>query len=370
MHILILSGANERAIVAACDSMMADGIGFSIIARPRNDPVARSHLARFVVAVRKSDTLDIDDLVRTLRQVRPSLPARLLYLPASEALNRLVLQHRERLERECALEIPMPEREVYETLSDKSRFNALAQQFGIALPPALDDAVSPALPLVAKPRNEFSLLTGEKLYPELIFTETQRSAFLARHAPDGAYFYQQYLDGASHYYLFFFDGKARHAVLFQQNLAQQPNGKSIVVAQSCPCPDPVFLDRISVCIASTGFFGFCMVEAMAVDDRSYLIELNPRLWGPMALALQAGFRIKWLGDPAAMVQPLLPPARPVRYAYLAGMWRARRNGGSLRWYPQGRAQFIRHLLSFLREDVYLKTPRTWPMAIRELRGKP
>jgi predicted ATP-grasp superfamily ATP-dependent carboligase len=366
MHFLIFSGANERAILAACRNLAADKIGYSIIARPRNDPIARSHLRRFVVSVRQSDALDIEDVVRAIAQVRGRLPRRLVYLPASEALNRLVLQHRERLSNECGLEIPMPTQQVYETLSDKARFNALAQQFGVTLPPALASANEAPLPLVAKPQREFSLRTGEKLYPELIFTEAQRSAFLSKQAGDG-YFYQGYLDGASHYYLFFFDGKGRHAALFQQNLAQQPNGKSIVAAQSCACPDPAFLEKIQACIASTGFSGFCMVEAMTVAGTSYLIELNPRLWGPMELALRCGFRIAWLGEPDAMVAPALP-RRPVRYAWLSGMWRSQRSGGSLRWFPQGRAHFPRHLLSFLHGDIYLNSPRTWPMAWRELRS--
>ena len=368
MHFLIFSGANERAILAACNSLAAENIGFSIIARPRNDPIAKSRLGRFVAAVRQSDALDINDLVRTIQAVRSSLPARLLYLPTSEALNRLVLQHRDQLGEECGLEIPMPAQQTYETLSDKSTFNALAQRFGIVLPPPVDDAEASPLPLVAKPRHEFSPQTGEKLYPELLFTEAQRRAFL-----DGrtghSYFYQRYLDGASHYYLFFFDGHGRHAALYQQNLAQQPNGKSIVAAQSCVCPDSDFMEKVTACIGSTGFVGFCMVEAMTVAGTSYLIELNPRLWGPLSLALRCGFRISWLGNPSAMVAPA-QPARPARYAWLSGMWRSRRNGGALRWYPQGRAQFVRHLWSFLRGDIYLNSPRTWSMALRELRARP
>lgn len=364
MHFLILSGANERAIVAAARDLKSQGIGFSIIARPSKDPIAGTFLAPHIIATRSIDRLDIDDLAQTLSRVRPQLPERLIYLPTSEALNRLVLQHQQRLEQEYGLEIPLPDLDTYATLSDKARFNALARGFGLELPPTEQEPRTAPLPLVAKPHSEFSPHTGAKLYPVLIFDEPQRQAFFAEAAEED-YFYQRYVDGQSHYYLFFFDHQGQAYSLFQENIAQQPNGKSIVAAQTCPCPSGDFLEKITACIRSTGFFGFCMVEAITLNGKSYLIELNPRLWGPLSLAIHAGFHMHWLGKPESAVQPA-PLASPARYTWLSGMVRTRLSGGRLRWYPGKKRLFFRHLPSFLRGDIYLQQINTLGMAAREL----
>nr|WP_145547541.1 hypothetical protein [Variovorax boronicumulans] len=365
MHFLILSGANERAIVAACRNLSSDGIGFSIIARPRHDPIARSFLSPHIVATRTQDVLDVDDLVQTILTVRDRMPTRLIYLPASEALNRLILLHRERIAKECRLEIPLPSLATYERLSDKASFNALARQFGLELPPTESSPGTAPLPLVAKPHAEFDAATQRKLYPVLMFEENERRAFFAKENVSN-YFFQRFVQGSSHYYLMFFDRDGRCASLFQENMAQQPGGKSILAAQSCDCPSPDFLERLTRCIGSTGFYGFCMVEAITVEKRSYLIELNPRLWGPLSLALRAGFRIAWLGAPETMSPPA-PPHRTVRYAWLSGMLTTRLAGRKIRWYPRKRRDFYRHLWSFVRQDIYCSTPASLPMAARELR---
>lgn len=364
MHFLILSGANERAIVAACRDLLESGVGFSIIARPGRDPIVGSFLAPYIQAQRSRDQLDIDDLAATLLTFRHRLPERLIYLPASEALNRLVLENRQRLETECRLEISLPALETYRTLSDKSRFNALAETFGLELPPREPAPRTAPLPLVAKPHAEFSRSGGAKLYPALLFEESQRQQFFAE-ADEGDYFFQRYIDGQSHYYLFFFGRDGQAVSLFQENIAQQPNGKSIVAAQTCPCPSEDFLEKISACIRSTGFFGFCMVEAITRDGKSYLIELNPRLWGPLSLAIHAGFRMHWLGDPESAAQPAAQ-SEPARYAWFSGMVRTRLDGGRLRWYPGKRRQFLRQFLAFLRSDIYLQRINTLEMAAREL----
>lgn len=363
MHFLILSGANERAIVAACRNLLTEGVGFSIIARPIKDPIIGSFLAPYIVAERTSDALDIEDLITTLDRVRHQLPSRLIYLPASEALNRLVLAHRGRLETEAGLEIPLPSPEIYQTLSDKASFNALAYRFGLETPPREENPATAALPIVAKPYAEFSPSSGQKLYPVLIFEEAQREVFLKRPSA-GDYFFQRYVNGQSYYYLFFFDGHGGAVSLFQENIAQQPGGKSIVAAQLCACPSQEFLEKLTECINSTGFFGFCMVEAIQVEGKNYLIELNPRLWGPFALAVDAGFQVRWLANPAEMAQPA--PAGPLYYAWLSGMLQTWRAKGRLRWYSHLRGKFFRHLPAFIFSDIYLRKINTLRMAAREL----
>ena len=338
VHFLILSGANERAIVASCRHLESEGIGFSIIARPRRDPLPRSPFRSRVLARRRLDSLDIEDIVATIRSVRDRMPERVLYLPASEALNRLFLAHRDRLQSECRLEITLPSAAIYATVSDKASFNALAETFRIAIPATLPSADNAAIPFVAKPCREFSAQTGKKLYPELILTEAQRRAFLAGTA-SGEFFCQRYIDGTSYYYLFFFAPDGRDICLIQRNLAQQPHGKSILAAETSPDPDPVFHARIVDCIRSTGFTGFCMVEMMLDETGSYLIEANPRLWGPFSLALDAGFRLRWLAAPQTSSQPE-PGQKTVRYAWLSGMLRTLLDGESIRWFPNTRSHCL------------------------------
>ncbi len=200
---VIFTGANERAVIAVCRHFWRNAIACSLIARPGQDPLRKTRFAKWIDASRRADQLDVDDMLAALAQIKSAYPSeRLIFLPTAESIIRMVLDQREAFEA-GGLEVRLVGKALYERISDKSSFLELMGERGMALPPQLQRDVASDLPLVAKPNYEVSRRSGQKLYPELIFTRQALKEFLASDTAD-EYFFQRYLDGRSYYFLAFF----------------------------------------------------------------------------------------------------------------------------------------------------------------------
>jgi len=313
-HYVIFSGANERAIVACCRDLSRHGLPFSIIARPTHDKISLTAYRKNIARYRTQDALNAEDMLAQIAALRAQYPdKRLLFVPTAESVNRLILLHRARFSA-AGLTITLCAASLYLTLSDKSTCNALAHSFGIKTPEPIAMPDESQLPLVAKPVTEFSRLSGKKLYPQLLFTAAHIADFNQRYRNEN-YFYQRFIDGKSYYLLMFVD-RSVVKCLWQRNLLQQAEGKSIIAAEICACPDPQFESSAIAMLQSTGFSGFIMIEMMQEQGISFLIEANPRLWGPLQLALDQGFTLRWLG-----LSGIYPDALPRRrkYFWLGGL---------------------------------------------------
>lgn len=346
---VIFSGANERAVLAICRSFARRGIPCSLVARPGRDPMRWTTYRTWIGATRRRDALDLADMLDCVRALAARHPGQALaFMPTAESVNRIVLRHRARFE-EARLGVQLVDEAIYATVSDKASLLDQATRFGLELPPPLDAPLPDALPLVAKPRREFAP-DGRKLYPELIHDVAGLAAFLARE-DTALYFFQRYLDGASYYYLAHFarDGTATFA--YQRNLLQQANGKSILAAELCRCPDARTRERLTTLFRSLGYHGYAMVETMELAGRHYLIEVNPRFWGPWSLADRAGF------VPEAFTgheRPMAAGAGHGRYIWLGGLladWARRRQP---RIYPAARALPFGRVAALLAADVHLR----------------
>lgn len=346
---VMFSGANERAIIACCRHFKRAGACFSIISRPSRDKIFYTAYKNRVDARRTLDRLDADDMVRQIEILRDNYPAdKLIYVPTAESVNRVMLEHRARFTA-SGLTIPLCDESLYATLSDKSTFNALAATYGILLPEPLDVPDNTGLPCVAKPKQEFSTVTGEKIYPQLLFTPRDLQDFSSSHASSD-YFFQKYIDGESYYLLLFVSGGIVKK-LWQKNLLQQAEGKSIISAEICTCPDEVVESQILTLLQSTGYAGFIMVEIMREKEQSYLIEANPRLWGPFELAVSHGFNPAWVSMSGTCPDA---PHRPRRYFWLNGWLQNRASGKNVRLFlspGQSPARFITRLCL---SDIYLQ----------------
>ncbi len=346
---VIFTGANERAVLAICRSFARRAVPCSLIARPGADPLRRTAYRRWIGATRRVDTLDLEDMLECVRQLAARHAGDVLtFVPTAESINRLILRHRTAFE-QAGLTVALVSEAVYTAVSDKASLLGHAARFGLQLPPALDAPLPASLPLVAKPRCEFAA-DGRKLYPELIHDVAALDRFLAQaHTAD--YFFQRYLDGASYYYLAHFsrDGVATFA--YQRNLLQQANGKSIIAAELCACPDVRTREQLTALFLSLGFHGYAMIETMALDGVHHLIEVNPRFWGPWSLADRAGFL------PEAFAGMRHPPLRDPscgRYAWLGGWLADHACGRRPRVYPAARQMPVRERMGLLARDVYLR----------------
>ncbi|WCE03216.1 hypothetical protein [Pseudoxanthomonas sp. JBR18] len=346
---MVFSGANERALIAICRSFAARRVPCAIVARPGEDPMRLTKYRTWIATTRGSDALDLDDMLACVAQLVARHPGQsLTFLPTAESINRLVLEHRDRFE-QAGLRVRLVDADLYVAVSDKARLLALAEGFGLPAPPSLEAPTPQTLPLVAKPKTEFAP-DGRKLYPELIFDTAALQAF-QRNADPALYFFQTYLEGASYYYLAHFAADGTATFAYQRNLLQQANGKSIIAAELCTCPDLETREKLTALFRSVNYRGYAMIETMEIDGRHYLIEVNPRFWGPWSLAERAGFKPEAFAGTCA---PLPPGRQGAGYLWMGGWlmdWGRRRR---VRVYPAARALSWPRRLGLLAQELYLR----------------
>ncbi|WP_233963726.1 hypothetical protein [Pectobacterium versatile] len=349
IRFVIFSGANERAIIACCRHFSKNNIDFSIISRPVNDIILLSKYRENIDSSRKSDSLLIDDMVCCVTELRDMYPNdNLIFLPTAESIIRIVLENSALLISK-GLDIRLVDLDVYLNISDKSRFLNYAKKFNIDIPNEITCPEVFETPLVAKPKAEFSSKENVKIYPKLIFSENDLQSIVNSKYKDD-YFFQSYIDGSSYYYLFFVCPDGTFDIAYQKNLLQQGNGKSIIAAELCQCPDRDFEGKIINLLSSVGFFGFIMIEVMQYKGITYLIEANPRLWGPFDLALKAGF----LPENIFLQRKTPMKYKNAKYIWLTGLIDSLSKSDDVRNYANHKNRFFL-VLSFIFSDFYLKS---------------
>jgi hypothetical protein len=379
---VIFSGSNTRAVVAFCRVLAARGLAIRIIARTANDPILKTRYRRNVAAVRALERLDLDDIDRCIQEVRRTAgDVELVVSPASEFLNLFLLENRDFFaSRGCA--IPLVDLDLYRCVSDKQSFARICQAEGVATPRGLAIYPLPPFPFVAKPVH--NVTAGRRsLYPHLIHGPDDLARFWASENSADFYF-EEFVVGPSFYLLYYLSRRGEVTVFSQQNLLQQPGGKSIVLAQAAQAHREPIAGQLAAILQGLGFWGLAMVEVIrraqgeAGRGAEYVfIELNPRFWGPFQLLLNAGSPIidRFVEDQLNLRSGLDAPGGTGlldqresgldtpggtglldrrSYLWLGGIVESWAGGGRLAWHvepPRRRAWFVaRHLGS----DVYLR----------------
>ena len=80
--------------------------------------------------------------------------------------------------------------------------------------------------------------------------------------------------------------------LSQTNLIQQDNGKSIIAAEiNSSFYRTKYADRVRNLFMSINFTGLVMVEIRQRGNKNFIIEANPRFWGPAQLFVDARYNL-------------------------------------------------------------------------------
>jgi hypothetical protein len=274
---LLFSGHNDRAVVALCRFFSQAGLPFVIVAAGPQDAIHRTAWAGHVIFNR----LDAVVTVAWLRDLAAGCEGGLIYCPTTEFINHFVLAHRAELV-DGGWHIGLPQQAIYEQLTGKRSSQDLMMTVcdELCLPQTLPRDRWQA-PCVLKPHE--NVRGGRVLYPWLCRTPAELDAALTRIEPD-AYFAQAFIVGQSHYLCAYLSREGQVASFWQQNLMQQPGGKSIVLAR--PCANPGLDEaRLFAGLHERGYHGAFMLELIVSEGRLYYIEVNPRFWGPLQLAL-------------------------------------------------------------------------------------
>lgn len=279
--ILIFTGHNDRAVVALCRALEARQIAISLVASSSLDPIYKTSWGS-LVDLRRGDRLVNLDLFQKIRASAAGA-ASLIYCPTTEFINDFALRNRAALEA-LDIHVPLPSREIYEAITNKSQSADLVSEIcGLQPPPQMSWETAHA-PCVFKPKA--NLVEGKVLYPLLCFADEEVQQAKERLDP-GHWFAQTYVEGQSHYLCGYLSRDGAYHCYWQTNLMQQPGGKSIVLAKTGK--NPGFDERrFFNGLHDRGYFGPVMMELIESPGHElYFIEINPRFWGPLQLGVDA-----------------------------------------------------------------------------------
>ncbi|GHT81767.1 hypothetical protein FACS1894125_3230 [Actinomycetota bacterium] len=284
MDVLIFSGYNERAVIAFLRSLLCFGITPKIVARDEDDAIFLTTYAKYVIYTRKNKQLEMSEIAPLIE--RPTIIA-----PSTEFLNRWLLENRSELE-QIGATIPLVNKDLYAQISDKYSFGELCKNYEIRVPSEYSNFTQAKQhkQFVAKPFTYFS--EDKKVFaPQIVLDAQDLSKFEENFRPEDFY-YQEYLTGRSLYLLYYFDKNGNVYKFSQENLLQQPEGKSMLAAVSTNIHELPVSKRIEELFKGVNYRGLVMVELSQVSntgsvDDFVMIEANPRFWGPSQLFVDA-----------------------------------------------------------------------------------
>ena len=357
--IVIFSGFNQRAIIAFNRVLEKYKIKYAIVAVSKNDPIFLTKYKKKVVSIRNIKELNIEDILVSINEVKNSIPSKeYLIVPSSEALNRFLLKYRN-IFKNIGCKIPLVEKNIYELISDKYSFNNLCKQNGIEIPIEYKNFNNIKIPFVAKPKTYFSN-SGKIFSPVIIKNTNERDSFLKNHNLDD-FFFQEYIKGESFYLLYYFNKKGGSIKYSQKNIVQQPNGKSIVAAIASNFHLENESSKYENLFKKIGFHGLIMIEVKkARNNNIYMIEANPRFWGPSQLFVDANvpFFEYFLRDNNISIEfnenINYKKNYDIRYFWFGGLYSVLNAGKALTFHEGNEKKILLELPRWLSSDIYCR----------------
>lgn len=288
--IVVFSGYNQRAVVAFLRTLEKNKVeSFRIIASGDSDSILKTNYKEKVIYTRKKKKLDLEEVFYALGLIRDiSKDESLFLVPSTEALNRFILQYRDDFEQMNCI-IPLTDKKTYEIVSDKEKFYQICKDKEIDVPVQYGDMDIYIKPVIAKPKKYVST-DGEIYSPVFLQCEEEYNSFVKKYNKEDFDFQEILNGGISFYLLFYFSNEGEVYYCSQKNLIQQPKGKSIVAACYCDLHEKKEIVKPYIDLfQDINFHGLVMVEVRKVDNKYYMIEANPRFWGPSQLFCDMGY---------------------------------------------------------------------------------
>lgn len=285
--LVIFSGYNQRAILAFLRCMVKNKFSrYAIVASSEDDTILKTVYKDKVFCVRKNKELNKIEIFQILHDIKSKYKnEQVLILPTTESLNRFMLQYKDKLEQEKIV-VPLVSKSIYESISDKEMFWEICKNNELLVPERIKLTVEFTKPYVAKPKK-YQTDDGKVYSPQIILTSEQHKKFLKEYDKND-FMYQEYITGDSYYLLYYFSKRNKVYMFSQINYSQQLNGKSILVAESSNIhKEKIAQDYIRI-FHKLNYFGLVMVEVRKNANGYYMIEANPRFWGPSQLFVDAG----------------------------------------------------------------------------------
>lgn len=202
--------------------------------------------------------------------------------------------------------LPFPSEQSFKLSLDKFKLIDLASNQGINCPKSIlvteDFLNNPkqvseifnklGTKIVLKPRWSVQILNSKPEKPPIRYAENESelATFLQSDLPRNfSYLAQEYISGeGAGFFLMLRDGKVTGSFAHQRILEKPPEGGVSVLSESTHAPIEIF-NKVEALLKSLSWNGVAMVEfKMVTPNKYYLIEINPRFWGSLQLAIDCG----------------------------------------------------------------------------------
>lgn len=359
--VLFLAGTNDRALIACVRSLYAKNIPFHICLPKQKYSLWLVSSYKKNILTQKYHSPDsplffkqsLENILKELGQV--------VLFPTGEKVIRILLSDPTWLEKTQVI-FPVVDLVRYLNVSDKASFSELCVKYGIRVPRIFTGkSIKLNKPFVAKPKKNFDQ-KGNKLLPYLIFSNNDLDLFLNQETFDN-YFIQEYIEGQSIYYCAIYEDGIEKQFFIQKILCQQPGGKSVINA--CPITANILeLNKIRKLLFDIRWQGVIMIEFRLSDNGNYyMIEANPRFWGPLQLAVDNGYNFPFYLYQMSVgnKSPYYTTDEVVKrfgYKWMSGYI----NGLLLKWLERGRFQkftLSKEEQQYNYRDVWLRKDTFW-----------
>lgn len=228
--------------------------------------------------------------------------------------------------------VACPPREAYEAAVDKKTLIERAAGLGVEVPltafvedPARLSDLPEGLrfPAVLKPRRSCFFQAGRWQSGVAILVRDGEGLDRARRDPGlaGGTLVQEYVPGHGEaVFLLAERGRALVRFAYRRIREKPPTGGQSTLRESI-LPDPVLLDASEKLLGELAYTGAAMCEfRRRPDGRAPLLEINPRLWGSVQLAIDAGVDVPTLllAQRLGLALPKVAPRHGVRTRWLLG----------------------------------------------------
>lgn len=352
--IIIFSGYNNRAVVSFIRTLEKNKISYVIIARNNIDPIFKTAYNEKVVLTRKNRYLSLNLIKECIETILNKFKiSQYCIAPSTETLNRFLQSERTALEKMNVI-VPLVDADTYVSVSDKKTFSDICQKNKILVPSEYSSFREATLPFVAKPKKYFSR-NGAIYTPFIIFNNAQKESFLETCDPVDFYF-QEYVQGRSMYLLYYFHRNGHTYKFSQENIIQQPDGKSIVAAISSDFHNTKESIKYEKLFIKLGFFGLVMVELKDNNKHTYMIEANPRFWGPSQLFVDAdmNFFESFLHDYGFInkEKDFYNNSKKIKYFWFGGVQNTFKNQKKLAFHKGSEKELLTKLEDWMQHDIY------------------
>lgn len=351
---IIFSGYNQRAVIAFLRTLEEQQVEYVIVAKSSEDDIFLTKYADRVMVTRDRKALELDYIQAVLLNIKQQKSGYKYYIaPSTEALNRFLLENRKTFELN-GFTVPLTSEDKYVEISDKHTFGDMCLKYNIPTPTVLADPTKEDIPFVAKPKTYYAT-DGNAYAPVIIEDSKSYDTFFKGSLPSNDFYFQEYINGASYYLLFYIYEDGKVVSLTQKNLVQQPNGKSVIVAQITEPLDNEIASYTNL-LKSINYRGLIMIELKQGRDQSYyMIEANPRFWGPSQLFVDYGknlFTHLLIDWGIIKTQNLDSSQGSTSYFWSGGIGKAKNGLQVLKYYDYSQDLLQQNWNVWLSNDVY------------------